>query len=130
MQLTPRVAPLRRGLFSGCVLLPVDWQIKALSPVHGRSDYSPSRILPDVAHSRARALVVEPDTSGALCGSAVQDSSAISPRASACFSSDQAKPHARLARSTPITGVALARNLASIAASLMGLSAVPLAWAM
>jgi len=78
MQLTPRVGPASAGPFffvmgvmlpigEGCVLLPVDWQIKALSSVHGRSDYSPSRILPDVAHSRARALVVEPDTSGALC---------------------------------------------------------------
>src|SRR5262245_60957428 len=49
---------------------------------------------------------------GSLRISDFQASNAISSRASASFSKDQAKAHARLARSAPITGVALARNLA------------------
>ena len=52
---------------AGCGHLSVDWQIKALSLAYGRRDYLSSRILPDVTHARARALVVEPKAPGALC---------------------------------------------------------------
>jgi len=55
--------------------------------------------------------------------------SAISSRTSASRSRLQTASRTRVARSLPITAAALARNFASIAASLMGLSAVPLAWA-
>jgi len=54
-------------------------------------------------------------------------SSAINSRTSACFSSDATHSTARCARSAPIAGAALAMNFASICASLMGFSAVPLA---
>ena len=59
-----------------------------------------------------------------------QASSPISSRITGCLSSAQTKSRARSARSRPITGVALAMNLASMAASLMGLAAVPVAWGM
>jgi hypothetical protein len=53
--------------------------------------------------------------------------SAIRSRTSACRSSDHTYSQACLARSAPIAGEALARNFASMAASLIGLAAVPLA---
>ena len=57
-------------------------------------------------------------------------SSAISARTSGARSNAQTTSRTLAARPTPITGVALAMNFASIKASLIGLSAVPLAWAM
>ena len=51
---------------------------------------------------------------------------AINVRMFGCFSITQTNAHARSARSRPIIGVALARNLASIAALLIGLLVVPL----
>jgi hypothetical protein len=54
--------------------------------------------------------------------------SAIRWRTSGRRSSVHTNSTTRCARSSPMTGVALARNLASMAASLIGLPAVPLAW--
>jgi len=55
-------------------------------------------------------------------------SSAIKSRTSGRRSSVHTSSTALCARSQPMTGVALARNFASMAASLIGLAAVPLAW--
>ncbi len=89
---------------------------------------------PDKPAYRAKPIHPRPDhlplgtTHCGLIAFLRQCRSAIRSRTSGRRSSVHANSTTRCARSRPITGVALARNLASMAASLIGLAAVPVAW--